>query len=135
MIHVFFPIGTDNSIQDIAVFLAIGSFIGSIFSLLVFSVSAFSLPMIMDKKVDMITCCVSSFNAVLRNKRAMIVWAALIVLFTGLGILTLFWGFLVIIPLLGYATWHSYREVLIVDDWEDRINEFKNNEAVIKSNY
>lgn len=135
MIHVFFPVGAENSIQEIVIFLAIGSFIGSIFSLLVFSVSAFSLPMIMDKKVDMITCCVSSFNAVLRNKRAMVVWAALIVFLTGIGILTLFWGFLVVIPLLGYATWHSYREVLIVDDWEDRINEFKNNEATIESNY
>ncbi|MBT8449708.1 MAG: hypothetical protein KJO69_08460, partial [Gammaproteobacteria bacterium] len=91
-------------------------------------------PMIMDKKVDMITCCVSSFNAVLRNKRTMLVWAALIVTLTGIGILTLFWGFLVVIPLLGYATWHSYRETLIVDDWDDRINEFKENE-VVESNY
>ena len=135
MIHVFFPVGAENSVQDIALFLAIGSFIGSIFALLVFSVSAFSLPMIMDKKVDMITCCVSSINAVLRNKRVMVFWAAIIVTLTGIGILTLFWGFLVIIPLLGYATWHSYREALIVDDWEDRINEFKNNEVVVESNY
>lgn len=135
MIHVFFPVSAENSIQDIALFLTIGSAIGSFFALLVFSVSAFSLPMIMDKKVDMITCCVSSFNAVLRNKRAMLLWAIIIVTLTAFGILTLFLGFLIVIPLLGYATWHSYREVLIVDDWEDRINEFKNNDVVIESNY
>jgi len=134
MIHVFFPVSAENSTEEIMLFFGIGSVIGSMFALLVFSVSAFSLPMIMDKKVDMITCCVSSFNAVLRNKRTMLVWATLIVTLTGIGILTLFWGFLIVIPLLGYATWHSYRETLIVDDWDDRINEFKENE-VVESNY
>ncbi len=124
MIHVFFPIG-DESLQSLVTFLAIGTAVGSIFVMIVFSVSAFSLPMVMDKKVDMLTCCISSINAVLRNKTTMIVWAGLIVFFTALGILSLFLGFLVIMPLLGYATWHSYRDTLIVDDWDDRIREFK----------
>ncbi len=124
MIHVFFPIG-EASLSDLLNFLLIGSVVGSIFVTIVFSVSAFSLPMVMDKKVDMLTCCISSINAVLRNKATMAVWASIIVIFTALGIVTLFLGFMVIIPLLGYATWHSYRDTLDASAWEDRINEFK----------
>ena len=48
--------------------------------------------------------------------------------FIALGILTAFLGFLVNIPLLGYATWHRYRDTFNLVDWEDRINEFKLNE-------
>jgi len=124
MIHVFFPITTESDISGMLVFLAIGSVVGSIFATLIFSVSVFSLPMVMDKKVDMITSCISSINAVLRNKRAMMIWSGLLVLFTGLSILTAFIGFLLVIPMLGYATWHGYQETLIVDEWENRIEEF-----------
>jgi uncharacterized membrane protein len=129
MVHVFFPIGSEST-EDLVTFLAIGSAVGSIFVTVVFSVSAFSLPMVMDKKVDMLTCCISSINAVLRNKKTMILWAGLIVTLTAIGFLTLFLGFLVIIPLLGYATWHSYRDTINADDWDDRIDEFTNNEVV-----
>jgi len=134
LIHVFFPFGEEKDMSALLLFLGVGTFIGSLFSLLVFCVSAFSLPMIMDKKVDMITCCVSSFNAVLRNKRVMALWAALIVLFTGIGIVTLFLGFMIVIPVLGFATWHSYRETLNADVWDDRINEFATVETVKQPN-
>ena len=124
MIHVFFPISTQSEISGMLLFFTIGTAVGSIFASLIFSVSVFSLPMVMDKKVDMITSCVSSINAVLRNKRAMMMWSGLLVLFTGLSILTAFLGFLLVMPILGYATWHGYQETLIVDEWEDRIEEF-----------
>ena len=124
MIHIFFPIGGENDIAGLVTFLGIGSAIGSIFAIIIYSVSVFSLPMIMDKKVDMITACISSVNAVLRNKKSMFFWAFLIVFLTSIGILTAFIGFLVIIPLLGYATWHGYRESLDVSEWDDRITEF-----------
>lgn len=120
MIHIFFPMKHEGDISELFIFLGIGSFIGSLFATLIFSISVFSLPMIMDKKTDMITACISSVNAVLRNKSAMLVWALFVVLFTGIGIMTAFFGFLVIMPLLGYSTWHGYRECLDVSPWEDR---------------
>ena len=39
-------------------------------------------------------------------------WAALIVMLTGVGFFTLFFGLAVVMPLLGYATWHAYRDVI-----------------------
>ncbi|RLA04009.1 MAG: hypothetical protein DRQ47_04115, partial [Gammaproteobacteria bacterium] len=124
MIHVFFPVNNNGSFTDLFIFLGIGSFIGSIFAMIIFSISVFSLPMIMDKQTDMITACISSINAVLRNKRAMLFWAFLVVSLTGIGIMTAFLGFLVIIPWLGYSTWHGYTQTLDASAWEDRIEEF-----------
>ena len=79
MTHVFFPALARPSLAELATFLAIGSMIGSLFAAFVFCISAFSLPMIVDRKADMVTAVVTSFNAVLRNKAAMLVWALLIV--------------------------------------------------------
>ena len=127
MIHIFVPVSPDAKLSDLLIFLGIGSAVGSIFAAIIFSASVFSLPMIMDKKTDMITSCISSINAVLRNKPAMLLWSMIVVFFTGVGIMSGFLGFLVIMPLLGYATWHGYRESIDASAWEDRINEFSAN--------
>ncbi|HMB40052.1 MAG TPA: hypothetical protein VKO85_13325, partial [Wenzhouxiangellaceae bacterium] len=72
-----------------------------------------------DRDADMVTACITSVNAVLRNKPAMIVWIALIVLLTGLGFATAGVGLIVVIPLLGYATWHGYVETIDASAWPD----------------
>jgi len=98
-------------------FLGVGSAIGSVFSAIVFCVSAFSLPMIIDRKADMVTAVVTSFNAVLRNKPAMFVWVLLIVAAVGIGIATAFIGLAVALPLIGHATWHAYQETIDASAW------------------
>ncbi|MCA1780000.1 MAG: DUF2189 domain-containing protein [Xanthomonadaceae bacterium] len=119
MVHVFFPAGETHEWFALLRFLGIGSAVGSIFALVTFSAAAFSLPMIVDRDVDMITACVTSVNAVLRNKPAMAVWIAMIVLLTGLGFATAGFGLIVVIPLLGYATWHGYVETIDASAWPD----------------
>jgi uncharacterized membrane protein len=117
MVHVFFP---DSGAMDpwkLALFLAIGSAVGSIFALLTFVFSAFSLPMICDRQADAITAIVTSVNAVLRNKRVMMVWALLIVGLTGIGFVTALLGLAVTIPVLGHATWHAYRDTIDASAW------------------
>ncbi len=117
MVHVFFPAIGGNDWRELALFLAIGSAVGSIFALLTFLFSAFSLPMICDRDTDAITAVVTSVNAVLRNKPAMAVWVMLIVALTGIGFATALIGLAVTIPLLGYATWHGYRETIDASAW------------------
>ncbi|KAA3620519.1 MAG: DUF2189 domain-containing protein [Proteobacteria bacterium] len=116
MVHVFFPVGS-GAIEDILLFLAIGSVVGSVFALIIFSATAFSLPMITDRQTDMITAVITSVNAVLRNKPAMAVWAAIIVLGLLIGFLTAFLGLAVILPVIGYATWHGYRDAIDASAW------------------
>ena len=117
MVHVFFPVRSNPDLTQLATFLAIGSAVGSIFALLTFVFSAFSLPMICDRDADAITAIVTSVNAVLRNKPAMAVWVTLIVGLTAIGFATALLGLAVTIPVLGYATWHGYRETIDAGAW------------------
>ena len=73
--------------------------------------------MLANRDVDVVTAVVSSINAVLRNKFAMLFWAVTIVILTLVGFATALLGLIVIIPWLAYATWHGYRATLDVSDW------------------
>ncbi|MBT8082205.1 MAG: DUF2189 domain-containing protein [Gammaproteobacteria bacterium] len=117
MVGVFFPTDSSPTVGDWVMFLGFGSMIGAVFAAFTFSVSAFSLPMIMHRNVDSITAIVTSINAVLRNKGAMVVWLTLIVTSLVVGVLTAFVGLIVIIPVIGYAAWHGYLETIIADDF------------------
>jgi len=117
MLHVFFPVHARPDWTELAGFLTIGSAVGSVFALVTFAFSAFSLPMICDRDADAITAVVTSVNAVLRNKPAMVTWVLLIVGLTAVGFATALLGLAVTIPLLGYATWHGYRETIDASAW------------------
>jgi uncharacterized membrane protein len=112
MLHIFFPIEAKPDWGQVLAFYGIGSAVGSIFAVITFSIAAFSLPMILDRQVDAVTAVITSINAVLRNKPAMAVWIALIVLATALGFATAFLGLAITIPLIGHATWHGYQATI-----------------------
>jgi uncharacterized membrane protein len=129
-IHVFFPISDQPGWRDYLTFFGIGSAVGSIFALIVFSAAAFSLPMLVDRRVDTVTAVVTSINAVLRNKPAMAVWALCIVLAVapgfallligrdrGAGFAWLMIALGVTLPLIGHATWHGYRDTIDPSAW------------------
>lgn len=116
MVGAFFPIEPDN-VTTLVEFLAIGSAVGSIFATITFAVAAFSLPMIADRDVDMITAALSSIHAVLRNKAVMLLWAAIIVVLTAVGFATALLGLGLLMPWLAYAAWHGYRETLDASAW------------------
>jgi uncharacterized membrane protein len=132
-IHVFFPIDSEPGWQEYLTFFGIGSAVGSIFALIVFSAAAFSLPMLVDRKVDTVTAVVTSINAVLRNRPAMVVWAACIVcavapgfalLFIGrergAGLLWIMAALGITLPLIGHATWHAYRATVDAGRWPEQ---------------
>jgi uncharacterized membrane protein len=118
VIHVFFPeSGERPSLETLAPFLAVGSAVGAIFCAIVFAISAFSLPMLMERSVDTVTAIITSVNAVLRNKPAMTVWAIIIGACIVMGALTAWLAFVVLLPLLGHATWHGYRQTIDASAW------------------
>lgn len=120
MVHIFFPLGGTPSPLDWAVFLVTGSAVGALFCAVIFAISAFSLPMMLDRHADTVTAMLSSINAVLRNKGAMLVWVLLIGGAMVLAVATLFVALAVLMPVLGHAAWHGYRDTLDVHEWAER---------------
>jgi len=117
MVTVFFPTDGEATLAELLTYLGFGSMIGAVFAAITFSASAFSLPMIMHRDVDSITAIVTSINAVLRNKRAMIVWLTIVVGSLLIGVLTAFVGLIAIVPVIGYAAWHGYLETIDADQF------------------
>lgn len=116
-LYIFFPALHDPGWRDLVWFLGVGSAVGALFCLVIFAASAFSLPMLMDRRVDAVTAVITSIHAVLRNKPAMAVWAGMIVATVILGIVTAWLAFAVVMPVIGHATWHAYRATVDASDW------------------
>lgn len=93
-------------------FIALYVSVGFVLAALVFSLSVVSIPMLVDRKVDVLTAAMTSLRAVRKNPRVMFRWAFIIALLTIAGMFTAFIGLLLIMPLLGHASWHAYKETI-----------------------
>ena len=93
-------------------FLVVGTAVGAVLSALAFAISAISAPMLLDREVDVVRAIATSVAAVRRNPGPMLLWAVLIVLFAGAGLVSLYVGLAVTLPLLGHATWYAYRDLV-----------------------
>ena len=85
---------------------------GGSLALLVFAITVVSVPLLLDRQVDFIVAMRTSLSAVDANIRLMVFWAALVAALTVLGIGTLFFGLIVLMPLIGHASWHAYRDLV-----------------------
>ncbi|MBI5936625.1 MAG: DUF2189 domain-containing protein [Betaproteobacteria bacterium] len=94
--------------QFVAAYVGFGALLAG----LVFAASVVSLPMMMDRKADVVTAVVTSLVVVRQNLPLMALWAAIIVVLSAIGIATQFIGMILIFPLLGHASWHAYRDLV-----------------------
>lgn len=93
-------------------FVAAYVVLGGALAAVVFMLSAIAIPMLMHRDTDIVTAMMTSVRAVSGNLRAMALWAALIVGLIAIGFATAMIGMVVILPVLGYASWHAYRELV-----------------------
>lgn len=93
-------------------FLLVGNGVGAIIALIVFSFTAVSPPLVVDRDVDFVTAMTTSVRAVTANPRTMIAWAAVIGMDLAISFVTLFVALLVIFPVLGHTTWRLYRRLI-----------------------
>lgn len=99
---------------DAVPFLMVGTAIGAVLSALVFAISAVSIPMLLDRRdCSVWTAIATSFVAVRENWKPMALWAALIVAFTAFGMVPFFLGLAITLPLIGHATWHAYKDLVV----------------------
>jgi len=93
-------------------FLVIGNAVGAALSLILFSLTVVSFPLLLDRDVDFVTAMVTSVRSVVTSPVPMIGWAAVIVVLLIVSIMPYFLGLLVTLPVLGHATWHLYRRIV-----------------------
>ena len=94
-------------------FLALGNLVGAALSLILFSLTVVSFPLLLDRDIDAVTAMITSVRAVVMSPLPMIGWAAVIVGLLALSSLPYFLGLLVTLPVLGHATWHLYRRIVV----------------------
>ncbi|MFG1345025.1 DUF2189 domain-containing protein [Xanthobacter autotrophicus DSM 431] len=90
-------------------FLAVGHVVGAALALGLFSISVISFPLLMDRDVDVVTAMITSVQAVLLSPGPMITFGASVVALIFIGAAPAFLGLILVLPVLGHATWHLYR--------------------------
>lgn len=91
----------------------IGNVAGAVFSFAVLMLTVVSVPMMLDRHVSPVVAVQTSIRAVIANPAVMLVWGIVLAAMLALGCLPLFIGLAVVIPVLGHATWHLYRRVVV----------------------
>ena len=94
-------------------FAIVGNVLGAIIAMFVFSITVVSFPLLVDRDVDFVTAMLTSIRCVLKNPAQMVAWALLIALFLGVSILSGFVGLFITLPVLGHASWHLYRKLIV----------------------
>ena len=113
------PATVDDFIRQIAtthagwVLILLGNGVGFLFAVVAFSVGVVSFPLVIDRHVDAARAIVTSLRAVAANPVTMAVWGLIIAVALALGSVPLFLGLIVVMPVLGHASWHLYRHVVV----------------------
>lgn len=85
---------------------------GGVMAAPLFASSVVSMPLLLDRRVTLMQAVLTSWQTVLVNPIPMALWAALIMGFTLLGLGSLLLGLIAVIPMLGHASWHAYRDLV-----------------------
>ena len=95
--------------------LTAGTVVGGAIATFLFAVSVTSVPMLLDRDIDVISAMVTSVRSVLVSRGAMLFWGIVIALACALAMIPMFLGMIVVFPVLGHASWHVYRRAVVGD--------------------
>jgi uncharacterized membrane protein len=92
--------------------IILGVGIGFLFAVLVLTISVVSFPLLLDREVGLRTAVATSMRAVVANPGPIAVWGLIVAGGLVVGSIPLFFGLIIVMPVLGHATWHLYRRVV-----------------------
>jgi uncharacterized membrane protein len=92
--------------------IVVGVGVGFLFALLVLTISVVSFPLLLDRDVGLYTAVATSVRAVVANPGPMAVWGLIVAGGLAIGSIPLLLGLILVMPVLGHATWHLYRKVV-----------------------
>ncbi|MDF2369547.1 MAG: DUF2189 domain-containing protein [Rhizobiaceae bacterium] len=93
-------------------FLAVGTAFGAALAFVLFSATVIAMPLLLDRELDFVSAMITSFKTVLKSPLPMISWGILITVLAVVAMLPAFLGMIVILPVLGHATWHLYERAI-----------------------
>lgn len=91
--------------------IVIGCAVGALFAVVTLAISVISFPVVIDRPVTAVQAVGISFQAMLHNPLFVLAWGAVVVAGLALGAVTFLLGMVVVLPVLGHATWHVYRRM------------------------
>ena len=91
--------------------IAVGTLVGAVLAFGAFAISVIALPLLLDREVSMLEAVEASIRCVALNIRPLLLWAAILTVFVLVGVLTFYVGLVLVLPLLGHASWHAYRDL------------------------
>ncbi len=92
--------------------IGLGFAVGAVFAVIVLAISVVTFPLLLDRPVSLQTAIVTSVYALRRNPVTLLLWGVIVAAGLVLGSLPCFLGLIVVLPILGHATWHLYRRVV-----------------------
>lgn len=95
--------------------------LGALLAAPLFASSVVAMPLLLDRRADVLQAVLTSWQAVLANPAPMALWAALIMALTLLGLATLLAGLILTLPWLGHASWHAYRALVDASALPERL--------------
>ena len=98
------------------IWLALGGFMAAP----IFASSVVTMPLLLDRRVSLLQAILISWSVVLKNPVPMAIWAAILLVMTLLGLCSLLLGLVAVVPLLGHASWHAYRDLVDTSDLPSR---------------
>jgi len=100
------------STSDGLTMILVGNLVGFLFACVALTLAVVSFPMMVDRPTDADVAVATSFRAVVENPGAMASWGLRVATLLALGCLPAFVGLAVVLPVLGYATWHLYTRLV-----------------------
>ena len=93
-------------------FLAVGHVVGAFLALALYSITVVSVPLLLERNIDFVTAMITSVSAVFTSPVPMLAWGVVVTLLLIAACIPFFLGLLIVLPVLGHATWHLYRRIV-----------------------
>ncbi|MHB0953733.1 MAG: DUF2189 domain-containing protein [Allorhizobium sp.] len=93
-------------------FLVVGTIVGAVLATILFTLTVISMPLLLERDLDFVTAMITSVRTVVESPAAMLCFGFIVAAAAILAMVPAFAGLLVVLPVLGHATWHLYRRAI-----------------------
>ncbi len=120
------PVALLDFLQQVAstergwLLIGVGCFIGFCFAAVTLAISVVSFPLLLDRHAGALMAVATSIKTVRKNPIPMTLWGLIVAAALLIGSLPFFMGLTLVVPVLGHATWHLYRKVIVRDPTQEQ---------------